>query len=53
MTYRKYKVIRTDFECLEVFLNRIRANYVDYHLYQVLSEHSADGSLAIVILENN
>ena len=49
----KYKVIRTDFEHLEELLNNFDREYPYYHLYQILSEHSCDGSLAVVILEQN
>ena len=49
----EYKVIRTDFEHLEELLNNFDREYPYYHLYQILSEHSYDSALAVVILERN
>ncbi len=50
---KDYKVIRTDFEHLEEFLNSlddVGSEYFEYYIYQILAEHSYDGSLAVVIL---
>lgn len=48
-----YKVVRTDFGSLENLLNILDVEYPDFHLYQVLPEHSYDGALAVVILKRN
>ena len=53
MRAEEYKVIRTDFEHLEELLNNFDREYPYYHLYQILSEHSYNGALAVVILEQN
>lgn len=47
----EYKVIRTDFDHLERFLNNYYQEFPHYHLYQILPEHCYDGAFAIVILE--
>ena len=49
----KFKVIRTDFEKLEWYLNLIEedARYSEYRLYQILSEHCYGGALVVIILE--
>lgn len=47
----KFKVIRTDFDQLEKFLNNYYTEFPNYHLYQILPEHCYDGAFAIVILE--
>ena len=51
MTEYKFKVIRTDFDHLENWLNNLYELYPNYHIYQILPEHSYDGALAVVILE--
>lgn len=49
----KFKVIRTDFGSLERYLNLIEedAQYSEYRLYQILTEHCYGGALAVIILE--
>ena len=47
----KYKVIKTDFDHLEGFLNSLDDEYPLYGVYQILHEHRYDGTLAVVILE--
>ena len=46
----EFKVIRTDFEHLEGFLNSLETEYEEYYIYQILAEHCYDGALAVVIL---
>ncbi len=49
----QFKVIRTDFEHLEEFLNSLNnadSEYDGYYIYQILAEHSHNGALAVVIL---
>lgn len=53
MFITEYKVIKTDFTNLEDVLNSLYINYPRYYLYQILSEHSYDGALAIIILKLN
>ena len=48
---KQYVVIKTDFDHLENWLNSIGEEYHEYHLLQVLPEHSYDGALAVIILE--
>jgi hypothetical protein len=41
------------FEALEDFLNSladVNSEYNDYYIYQILEEHTSNGSLAVVIL---
>ena len=47
-----FKVIRTDFEHLEGFLNSLKdeEEYKGYYIYEILAEHCYDGALAVVIL---
>lgn len=47
----EWKVIRTDFEHLENLLNS--GVYPEYHIYQILPEHSYNGALAVVILKKD
>lgn len=53
MTLTNYKVIKTDFDHLEELLNNLYKYYPQYHIYQILPEHSYDGALAVVILANH
>lgn len=46
-----FKVIRTDFDQLEKFLNNFYVEFPHYSLYQILPEHCYDGAFAIVILK--
>ena len=51
MTLTNYKVIKTNFDNLEMLLNNLYLEFPQYHIYQILPEHSYDGALAVVILE--
>ncbi len=50
MTLTTYKVIKIDFDNLEELLNNLYLTHPQYHIYQILPEHSYDGALAVVIL---
>lgn len=47
----EYKVIKTDFDHLEGFLNSLYKEYPLHHIFQILPEHCYDGTLAVVILK--
>ena len=46
----EFKVIRTDFNHLEKFLNNFYKEFPHYYLYKILSEDSGHETLAVVIL---
>lgn len=47
----EFKVIRTDFNHLEKFLNNYYKEFPHYYLYKIFSEDSGYGTLAVVILK--
>ena len=52
---KNYRVLKMSFEALEDFLNSlagVNSEYNDYYIYQILEEHTSNGSLAVVILSS-
>jgi hypothetical protein len=48
---KEFIIIRTDFRGLEDVLNTIEEKYPLYSIFQILTENSYSGSLAVVILK--
>lgn len=49
----EFKVIRTDFDNLEKFLNNYYLEFPHYDIYEILTEHCYDRAFAVVILKLN